>query len=218
MRLSEHLFAWKHDSAYMDWYEKALYNHILGQQEPETGAKMYFVSLLQGHHRVYEQKDKSWWCCTGTGMENPGRYTRCCLLYTSRCVEETGTKYYKITTQFDDKALDTYKNSTSNDALKLASTTIYINAKTYLPEAMEMDLTDIFSVIDDTVYEGRTGVAYVSLNVSFVDYNSTQVILPKGDLSNSSSNKKSDDKSSQTDTTQSIFADKDYDLSLIHIL
>lgn len=39
MRLSEHLFAWKHDSAYMDWYEKALYNHILGQQEPETGAK-----------------------------------------------------------------------------------------------------------------------------------------------------------------------------------
>ena len=51
--------------------------YILGQQEPETGAKMYFVSLLQGHHRVYEQKDKSWWCCTGTGMENPGRYTRC---------------------------------------------------------------------------------------------------------------------------------------------
>ena len=46
-------------------------------QEPETGAKMYFVSLLQGHHRVYQQKDKSWWCCTGTGMENPGRYTRC---------------------------------------------------------------------------------------------------------------------------------------------
>lgn len=129
-------------------------------------------------------------------------------------INQDGTKYYKITTQFDDKALDTYKNSTSNDALKPASTTIYINAKTYLPEAMEMDLTDIFSVIDDTVYEGRTGVAYVSLNVSFVDYNSTQVILPKGDLSNSSSNKKSDDKSSQTDTTQSIFADKDYDYDI----
>ena len=77
MRLTEHLFAWKHDSTYMDWYEDALYNHILGQQEPETGAKMYFVSLLQGHHRVYEKKDESWWCCTGTGMENPGRYTRC---------------------------------------------------------------------------------------------------------------------------------------------
>lgn len=76
MRLTEHLFSWKQDSAYMDWYEDALFNHILGQQEPETGAKMYFVSLLPGHHRVYEEKDNSWWCCTGTGMENPGRYTR----------------------------------------------------------------------------------------------------------------------------------------------
>ena len=76
MRLTEHLFSWDHKAEYMDWYEKALYNHILGQQEPVTGEKMYFVSLLQGHHRVYEMKEKSWWCCTGTGMENPGRYTR----------------------------------------------------------------------------------------------------------------------------------------------
>lgn len=77
MRLAEHLFDWEHNSAYMDWYETALYNHILGQQDPDSGAKMYFVSLLQGHHRVYEIKEESWWCCTGTGMENPGRYTRC---------------------------------------------------------------------------------------------------------------------------------------------
>lgn len=76
MRLTEHLFSWEHNSKYMDWYEQALYNHILGQQDPKTGAKMYFVSLLQGHHRVYENKYESWWCCTGTGMENPGRYTR----------------------------------------------------------------------------------------------------------------------------------------------
>lgn len=76
MRLTEHLFAWEHKSEYMDWYEDALFNHILGQQEPESGEKMYFISLLPGHHRVYEEKGKSWWCCTGTGMENPGRYTR----------------------------------------------------------------------------------------------------------------------------------------------
>ena len=76
MRLAEHLYSWTYDSKYIDWYETALYNHILGQQEPETGAKMYFVSLLQGHHRIYEDKYNSWWCCTGTGMENPGRYTR----------------------------------------------------------------------------------------------------------------------------------------------
>ncbi len=77
MCLCEKLFAWERKSEYMDWYELALYNHILGQQEPKSGAKMYFVSLLQGHHRIYEDKYNSWWCCTGTGMENPGRYTRC---------------------------------------------------------------------------------------------------------------------------------------------
>ncbi|MGM9936218.1 MAG: beta-L-arabinofuranosidase domain-containing protein [Candidatus Ornithomonoglobus sp.] len=76
MRLTEHLFSWEHRSEYMDWYERALYNHVLGQQEPETGAKMYFVSMVQGTHRIYEQKYNAWWCCTGTGMENPGRYTR----------------------------------------------------------------------------------------------------------------------------------------------
>lgn len=77
MRLTEHLYSWTHESKYMDYYENVLYNHILGQQDPDTGSKMYFVSLLQGHHRIYEKKDESWWCCTGTGMENPGRYTRC---------------------------------------------------------------------------------------------------------------------------------------------
>lgn len=76
MCLTEHLFLWKQKPVYMDWYERALYNHILGQQEPQTGAKMYFVSMEQGTHRIYEQKYNSWWCCTGTGMENPSRYTR----------------------------------------------------------------------------------------------------------------------------------------------
>lgn len=73
MRLCEYLFSFKQKSEYFDWYENALLNHILSQQD-ESGAKMYFVSLLQGHHRTYEKKYKSWWCCTGTGMENPEKY------------------------------------------------------------------------------------------------------------------------------------------------
>lgn len=73
MRLCEYLFSFEQKSEYFDWYENALFNHILAQQD-ENGAKMYFVSLLQGHHRTYEEKYKSWWCCTGTGMENPEKY------------------------------------------------------------------------------------------------------------------------------------------------
>ncbi len=77
IKLTEHLFSWNHDSSYMDFVENALYNDILGTQDPETGNKMYFTSLLQGHFRVYGTPEDSWWCCTGSGMENPGRYARC---------------------------------------------------------------------------------------------------------------------------------------------
>lgn len=72
--LTKLLFSWNHDSAYMDYYENALFNHILGTQDCHTGNKTYFTSLLPGHYRIYSTKDTAWWCCTGTGMENPGKY------------------------------------------------------------------------------------------------------------------------------------------------
>ncbi len=74
MILTQMLYDWKHDSTYMDYYENALFNHILGTQDPCTGHKTYFTSTLQGHYRIYSTKDTAFWCCTGTGMENPGRY------------------------------------------------------------------------------------------------------------------------------------------------
>ena len=76
IKLSERLFRWSHDSKYMDYVENALYNDILGSQDPETGNKMYFTSMLPGHFRIYGTADDSWWCCTGSGMENPGRYSK----------------------------------------------------------------------------------------------------------------------------------------------
>ncbi len=38
--------------------------------------KTYFVSTEPGHFKVYHSHDNSFWCCTGTGMENPARYNR----------------------------------------------------------------------------------------------------------------------------------------------
>ncbi len=76
LKLTEHLYSWDHNSDYMDYYENALYNHILASQDPETGMKTYFVSTQPGHFKVYCSPDNSFWCCTGTGMENPARYIR----------------------------------------------------------------------------------------------------------------------------------------------
>lgn len=74
LRLCEYLFNVSQKSSIFDFYENVLINHILSSHEKNTGEKMYFTSLLKGHHKTYEKKYASWWCCTGTGMENPMKY------------------------------------------------------------------------------------------------------------------------------------------------
>ena len=76
MKLTEILYQWEQKSEYMDFYERALFNHILPSQDPDNGTKTYFVSTEPGHFKTYCSKDESFWCCTGTGMENPARYSK----------------------------------------------------------------------------------------------------------------------------------------------
>lgn len=74
LKLSRHLFCNNPDSRIMDYYERALYNHILGQQDPETGMVAYFLPLATGTHRVYSTPENSFWCCVGSGFENHSKY------------------------------------------------------------------------------------------------------------------------------------------------
>lgn len=74
LKLSRHLFCWNADPAIADYYERALYNHILGQQDPATGMVTYFLPLLSGSHKVYSTKENSFWCCVGSGFENHAKY------------------------------------------------------------------------------------------------------------------------------------------------
>jgi len=74
LKLSRHLFCWTGDAAVADYYERALYNHILGQQDPETGMVCYFLPLLSGAHKVYSTKENSFWCCVGSGFESHAKY------------------------------------------------------------------------------------------------------------------------------------------------
>ncbi|WP_296329739.1 beta-L-arabinofuranosidase domain-containing protein [uncultured Treponema sp.] len=76
LELAEHIFAWNKKADIADFYENALYNHILASQDPETGAKTYFVAMQSGFHKIYCSHDNAMWCCTGTGLENPERYNR----------------------------------------------------------------------------------------------------------------------------------------------
>ena len=74
LKLTRHLFCWKPEAAYADYYEQALYNHILASQEPRDGMFTYYVSLKPGHFRTYSTPTNSFWCCVGTGMENHTQY------------------------------------------------------------------------------------------------------------------------------------------------
>ena len=74
LKLTRHLFCLKGEVKYADYYEKALFNHILGQQDPTTGMISYFLPMLPGGHKVYSTRDSSFWCCVGTGFENQAKY------------------------------------------------------------------------------------------------------------------------------------------------
>lgn len=74
LRLTKQLYQDTPDASYMDYYERALYNHILSSQNPETGGLVYFTQMRPGHYRVYSQPQTSFWCCVGSGIENHGKY------------------------------------------------------------------------------------------------------------------------------------------------
>ena len=74
LRLTEALFRVDPDPRLADYYERALYNHILSSQHPVHGGYVYFTSLRPRHYRVYSKPEYSFWCCVGSGMENHGRY------------------------------------------------------------------------------------------------------------------------------------------------
>jgi len=73
LKLTRHLFEWSPSAATMDFYERALYNQILGS-ETAPGSMTYFVSLLPGHFKTYSTTNNSFWCCDGTGVENHSKY------------------------------------------------------------------------------------------------------------------------------------------------
>ena len=70
LRLTSRLFERKPVAEYADFYERALYNHLLATVAPDTGAVTYFLPL-HGDFRTYLTGT---FCCVGSGIENTPRY------------------------------------------------------------------------------------------------------------------------------------------------
>ena len=74
LRLTRMLWQEEPSAAYFDYYERALYNGILASQDPESGMMTYFQATRPGYVRLFHTPERSFWCCTGTGMENHAKY------------------------------------------------------------------------------------------------------------------------------------------------
>jgi hypothetical protein len=74
LKLTRHLFEWQASVDYADYYERALYNHILASQDPNDGMVCYYVPLKANSRKEYSKPFDSFWCCVGTGMENHAKY------------------------------------------------------------------------------------------------------------------------------------------------
>lgn len=76
LKLTENLFRMKPSAHYVDYYERALYNHILSTQHPQSGGYVYFTPARPRHYRVYSTPNEGMWCCVGSGMENHSKYNQ----------------------------------------------------------------------------------------------------------------------------------------------
>jgi DUF1680 family protein len=120
LKLSKMLFLDDTRLAYIDFYERLLYNHILSSQHPITGGFVYFTPIHPQHYRVYSTADQSFWCCVGTGIENHGKYGE--LVYSH-------------------KKNDLYVNLFIPSVLSWKEKGIELTQKTKFPEAESTNLT-----------------------------------------------------------------------------
>lgn len=72
LKLTRELYCYHPDVKYMDYYERAMINHILASRYRSiSGANTYFLPLEPGSKKSYEDENN---CCHGTGMENHFKY------------------------------------------------------------------------------------------------------------------------------------------------
>jgi DUF1680 family protein len=74
LKLTKHLFGWTADPAYADYYERALFNGVLGTQHPADGQKLYYVAMESGYWKLFGEPLHSFWCCSGTGAESHAKF------------------------------------------------------------------------------------------------------------------------------------------------
>jgi uncharacterized protein len=71
LKLSRQLFMFDQDTKFMDYYEQALYNHILASVDEDTSGNTYHVPLNPGARKRFgNARMDGFTCCNGTALES----------------------------------------------------------------------------------------------------------------------------------------------------
>jgi len=82
LKVTRSLYQLTGNPKYIDYYERSLFNAILGSQDPKSGWKTYYQPLGSNSVKDFRSNELGCYCCNGTGMENPPRSTA--LIYASQ--------------------------------------------------------------------------------------------------------------------------------------
>ncbi|MBV1853216.1 glycoside hydrolase family 127 protein [Catellatospora tritici] len=178
LKLSRQLFFTNPNRAdYMDYYEKALYNQLLGAQNPNSthGFHSYYIPLRAGGIKTYSNDYDNFTCCHGTGME-------------------TNTKYADSIYFFSGDSL--YVNLFIASQLNWAAKGITVRQDTTFPEAASSKLTitgsGTFTLkvrvpawatgatvkVNGTTQTGVTAGSYTSINRVWASGDVVDISLP----------------------------------------
>lgn len=116
LKLTKALFATLPKSYYMDYYERALYNHILSTENRDKGGFVYFTPMRPGHYRVYSQPQTSFWCCVGSGLENHAKYGE--MIYAHSNNDLYINLFIPSTLKWDDKKIIVRQENTFPETAK----------------------------------------------------------------------------------------------------
>lgn len=180
LRLSKMLYQTSLDAKYIDYYERALYNHILSSQNPNTGGLVYFTQMRPGHYRVYSQPETSMWCCVGSGMENHAKYGEMIYAYGDNSLYVN----LFIPSQLDWKSknieiiqTNNFPESSSTQLEIKTSKAVNFDLKVRKPSWVS--LSDIKVRIDGKVYNNlQDKDGYITINRKWKNKDKVEIELP----------------------------------------
>ncbi len=185
LKLTEVLFRMRPNAEYADFYEKAMFNHILSTQHPEHGGYVYFTPARPRHYRVYSAPNKAMWCCVGTGLENHGKYGQ--FIYTHASDSLFVNLFVASELNWEEKGVTITQNT---DFPEEEATTIIINIKSkasfkLLVRHPSWVAKDDFKILVNSKEQniGSNPTSYVAIDRKWKDGDVVKVILPmKGRL------------------------------------